>query len=73
MFFAQPLGPWGRSKCQILFNFSYKVNFKDFVYQSLCVFSQIFYERMAIYIFKKNSANTQLSQAIPIAIMNEKS
>ena len=30
-----------RSKGQISFNYSYKVNFKDFLYETLCVFSQI--------------------------------
>ena len=34
--------PWGPgSKGQISFNFNYKVNFKDFLYQTLCVFSQM--------------------------------
>ena len=36
---APPLGE--RSKGQISFNFNYKVNFKDFLYQTLCVFSQM--------------------------------
>ena len=30
-----------RSKGQISFNFNYKINFKDFLYQTLCVFSQM--------------------------------
>ena len=36
--------PWGLgegSKGQISFNFYYKVNFQTFLYQILCVFSQI--------------------------------
>ena len=36
--------PWGLGegpKGQISFNFNYKVNFKDFLYQTLCVFSQM--------------------------------
>ena len=36
-----PWGPRKGSKGQISFNFNYKVNFKDFLYQTLCVFSQI--------------------------------
>ena len=36
-----PLGPWGGSKGQISINFNYKVNFKDFIFQTLCVFSQM--------------------------------
>ena len=38
------LAPWGPgegSKGQISFNFNYKVNFKDFLYQTLCLFSQM--------------------------------
>ena len=35
-----PLGPLEGSKCQISFNFNYKVNFKD-LYTKLCVFSQM--------------------------------
>ena len=35
-----PWGPWEGSKGQI-FNFNYKVNFKDFLYQNLCVCSQV--------------------------------
>ena len=38
------LAPWGPgegSKGQISFNFNYKVNFQTFLYQILCVFSQI--------------------------------
>ena len=34
-------GPGEGSKGQISFNFNYKVNFKDFLYQTLCVFSQM--------------------------------
>ena len=30
-----------RSKSQISLNYSYKVNFKDFLYQTLCVLPQI--------------------------------
>ena len=42
MFFGPaPWGPGEGSKGQISFNFSFKVNFKDFLYQSLCVFVQI--------------------------------
>ena len=36
--------PWGAregSKGQISFNFNYKVNFEDFFYQTLCVFSHM--------------------------------
>ena len=36
-----PWGPGEGSKGKISFYFSYKVNFKDFLYQSLYVFSQI--------------------------------
>ena len=36
-----PWGPGEGSKGQISFNFNYKVNFKDFLYQNLCVFSQM--------------------------------
>ena len=36
-----PWGPRERSKGQMSFNFNYKVNFKDFLYQTLCVFSQM--------------------------------
>ena len=36
-----PWGPQEGSKGQISFNFNYKVNFKDFFYQTLCVFSQM--------------------------------
>ena len=32
------------SKGQISFNFNYKVNFKDFFYQTLCVFSHTRYK-----------------------------
>ena len=41
-FLAPP--PWGfgeGSKGQISFNFNYKVNFKDFLFQTLCVYSQM--------------------------------
>ena len=34
-------GPGEGSKGQISLNFNYKANFKDFLYQTLCVFSQI--------------------------------
>ena len=37
----RPMGPWGGTKGQISFNSIYKVNFKDFLYQTLCLFSQI--------------------------------
>ena len=40
MFFPTSWGHGEGSKGQIL-NFCYKVNFKDFVYQSLCMFSHI--------------------------------
>ena len=42
-FFFVPttLGPGEGSKGQISFNFNYKVNFKDFLYQTLRVFSQM--------------------------------
>ena len=36
-----PCRPEEGSKGQISFNFNYKVNFKDFLYQTLCVFSQM--------------------------------
>ena len=36
-----PWGPGEGSKGQISFNFNYKVNFKDFLFQTLCVFSQM--------------------------------
>ena len=36
-----PWGPGKGSKGQISFNFNYKVNFKDFLYQTLCLFSQM--------------------------------
>ena len=36
-----PWGPGEGSKGQISFNFDYKVNFKDFLYQTVCLFSQI--------------------------------
>ena len=38
-FFAPP--PGEGSKGQIPFNFNYKVNFKDFLFQTLCMFSQM--------------------------------
>ena len=41
IFWPRLLGPWGGSKGQISFNFNYKINFEDFLYQTLCVFSQI--------------------------------
>ena len=36
-----PWGPWEGSKGQISFNNNSKVNFKDFYFQTLCVFSQM--------------------------------
>ena len=36
-----PLDPWEGSKGQISFNFNYKFNFKDFLYQTLSAFSQM--------------------------------
>ena len=36
-----PLGPGEGSKGQISLNFNNKVNFKDFLYQTLCVFLRI--------------------------------
>ena len=36
-----PWGPGEGSNGQISFNFNYKVNFKDFLFQTLCVFSQM--------------------------------
>ena len=36
-----PWGPGEGSKGQLSFNFNYKVNFKDFLYQTLVVFSQM--------------------------------
>ena len=40
---AKKLGPspGDGSKGQVSFNFNYKVNLKDFLYQTLCVFSQM--------------------------------
>ena len=35
-----PWGPGEGSKGKISFNFNYKVNFKDFLYQTSCVLSQ---------------------------------
>ena len=40
-FCPAPWGPGEGSKGQISFNFNYKVNFKDFLYQTLCLFSQM--------------------------------
>ena len=40
-FCPAPWGPGEGSKGQISFNFNYKVNFKDFLFQTLCVFSQM--------------------------------
>ena len=37
--YGQTGDPWVRSKGQISLNFSYHVNFKDFYYQTVCVFS----------------------------------
>ena len=36
-FWPRPLGPWGGSKGQISINFNYKVNFKDFFPNLVCV------------------------------------
>ena len=36
----QPLRPWG-AKRSILLNLNYKVNFKDFLNKTLCVFSHM--------------------------------
>ena len=36
-----PLGPWEGSKGQISLNFNNKVNFKDFIHQTLCLFLKI--------------------------------
>ena len=41
IFGPAPWGPREGSKGQIPFNFNYKVNFKDFLFQTLCVFSQM--------------------------------
>ena len=41
LFCPAPWGPGEGSKGQISFYFNYKVNFKDFLYQTLCVFSQM--------------------------------
>ena len=46
-----PWGPREGSKGQILFNFNYKVNFKDFFYQTLCVFSQMKIQNISDGIF----------------------
>ena len=40
IFGSTPCGPGEGSKGQI-FNFNYKENFKDFLYQLLCLFSQM--------------------------------
>ena len=40
-FFLWPPPPGEGSKGQISFNFNYKVNFKDFLYQTVCMFSQM--------------------------------
>ena len=40
-FWPAPWGPGKGSKGQISFNFNYKVNFKDFLYQTLFLFSQM--------------------------------
>ena len=40
-FGTAPWGPGKRLKGQISFNFNYKVNFKFFFYQTVCVFSQM--------------------------------
>ena len=36
-FLPSPLAPWEGSKGQISFNFNYKVNFKDFMQNFVCV------------------------------------
>ena len=41
LFGPAPCGPGEGSKGQISFNFNYKVNFKDFLCQTLYVFSQM--------------------------------
>ena len=41
LFGHTPWGPVEGSKGKISFNFDYKVNFKDFLNQTLCVFSQM--------------------------------
>ena len=41
LFLPFPLGPWEVPKGQISLNFNYKVNFKFFLNQTLCVFSQL--------------------------------
>ena len=40
LFWPRPLGPGEGSKGQISLSFNYK-KIKDFIYQTLCVFSQI--------------------------------
>ena len=40
-FWPAPWGPGVGPEGHISFNFNYKVNFKDFLYQTLCVFSQM--------------------------------
>ena len=40
-FGSTPWDPGEGSKGQISFNFNYKVDFNDFLYQTFCVFSQI--------------------------------
>ena len=39
LFLPAPWGPGEGPKGQISFNFNYKVNFKDFLFQTLCMFS----------------------------------
>ena len=41
LLWPSPLGHGEGPKGQISFNFNYKVNFKVFLYQTLCVFSQM--------------------------------
>ena len=43
LFLAPP--PGEESKGQISFNFNYKVNFKDSLYKTLCVYSQMKYTK----------------------------
>ena len=40
-FWPRPLGPWGGVKRSIIINFQLQSQFQRFLYQTLCVFSQI--------------------------------
>ena len=68
-----PLGPGEGSKCQISFNFNYKVNFKDVLFQTLRVYSQMkdikhtrrdFYSVAWVMLPKSNSVLLSVLYAI---------